>query len=419
MSSQCKPAGGLLAADLPGAPSGVPGLVKSPITAEPALAGLLRFPRADLVVAAASMFWAVDAEGRRRVASPAFGLFPARMDHEGPVWRVRVGPGLVGVSRRDYARANRTAERARAAERREVDLDVAGVERGGAVRGVVRGWSADSRRRLVETVCGLDLSPIVAAEGTDALPCMVTLTLPADWLAVAPSAKKAFGIFRRFRDLWRQRYGALRCLWKREFQRRGAPHWHLWLVPPVMLRDMRGFRSWLSRAWTRAVYGAEAVDAHGLSTSCSCGMCAHWRAGSGVDVAEGLRASDPKRLAIYFLKESGGGESKAYQNEPPSEWAGQSVGRYWGVLGLAKAVSEVVVSPQDGVRAVRYLRRWRKAHRYVRAVRTLRVDQVTGEIRYRRSRRRSKVGMVGAGWVAANDGPGLAYALARALDLPH
>ena len=37
----------------------------------------------------------------------------------------------------------------------------------------------------------------------------------------------------------------------------------------------------------------------------------HRAAGTGVDYAEGARARDPKRLAIYFLKESLGGAGKS------------------------------------------------------------------------------------------------------------
>jgi hypothetical protein len=230
---------------------------------------------------------------------------------------------------------------------------------------------------------------------------MVTLTLPGSWEAVTPTAAAATAVFKRFEQRWRHRWGEpLRCIWKREFQRRGAPHWHLWLCPPAGHDEFAG---WLSEAWTDCLHIADPWERF-LSS----------RAGTGVDYAAGAGAHDPKRLALYFLKESLGGEGKAYQNTPPALWAGESVGRYWGVRGLDSVTADVPLSTAEGQAVWRVLRHLRGHERTARRVLRCRRDHAHGRRCFRVQRRRA-VAPAAAGWVVANDGPALAEALARFL----
>lgn len=72
---------------------------------------------------------------------------------------------------------------------------------------------------------------------------MITLTYPGGWEVVAPDGASV----KRHMVLWRNRfqreYGEPgRCIWKLEFQRRGAPHIHQWMAPPMSPgRSGRGF----------------------------------------------------------------------------------------------------------------------------------------------------------------------------------
>jgi hypothetical protein len=313
-------------------------------------------------------------------------------------------------------------------------------------RGVVAGWSARSRNRLRAKISRLDLAPITSG---DRLPVMVTLTLPGDWLAVTPTAGDASRIWARFRAAWAKRWGPLRCIWKREFQDRGAPHWHLWLVPPVAPDELKSeFIPWLSLAWTRALgllppccsdvpCSVKDPSCHQKLRAgwCSCSeFCRSHGAGTGVDQAEGVRARDPRRLQEYFLKESLG-SGKEYQNEPPPEWWGASVGRFWGVCGLEEAVACVDLDPRD------YGVLWRAAARVrlanamapapgsppkssglprvmlpaMRSARVERVDSRTGVVRTRSVRRRFRL-YAGAGFILVNDGPAFAAQLAKLAD---
>lgn len=450
----------------------------------------MRFPTADLIGAAAAAFpqgvrqsagyrwstaetrnewvrgytWKRHGDGtyakepswtRQRVAS-AFTRH--HVLHEGVYPHVLIGPGVLKFSRANVAAAERAADR-----RREPDLLVlpdlepdhaddcldpdtcegCAIEddTATAVRGAIVHWSPKSRARLRYRISTLDLQPMLN-RGT---PAMVTLTMPGDWYAVAPdaaTAQRAFDNFTRaYRDKWGQ---GMQCIWKREFQRRGAPHWHLWMVLPT---DDATFKRWLADTWRRClkvarpapVNGVEHVTAEYDETGkrtrfCSCSdWCKSYNAGTSVDRAEGMRARDPRRLATYFLKESMGG-AKEYQNAAPDVWgvhnlnhaAGEigpqpeaplhpSVGRFWGVRGIKTSTVEIPVAPEDQYRIWRVLRRIREIRlgkREVRVQRGERLDVKTGELVpvYRKVSRRARVRQA-AGWVLVNDGAATAERL--------
>ena len=160
-------------------------------------------------------------------------------------------------------------------------------------------------------------------------------------------------------------------------------------------------------------------------------------AGTAIDVINGLRACDPKRLAVYFTKHSSPNQQgdKEYQHIVPESWRepGKGPGRFWGVYGLKRATVVAEVTKEAYLTARRVLRRWsrnqavygdsrqrfpisvipRTADRQVE-----RVDASTGRITRRRVRRRrmfcNQGGLCG-GYVLVNDGPMFASQLARAV----
>lgn len=275
---------------------------------------------------------------------------------EGHTYEVRIAPGMVQMRRHDLASFDRRrdaevrlrAERIRrhreylermavhapmalALDPDEIDREVnAGM--GLRRRGSVTRWSRRSQVRMIQRILQLDLAPLVRGVRS---PVMITLTLPDRWLEVAPDAATIAAKFDLFRRKWAARWGAPAWIWKREFQLRGAPHFHLWTVPPV--DDLQAFAAELRGMWSDALDITDERDAR-----------LHRLHGVDVSRADGMRARDPRRLAFYFLKESGASERKAYQNEPPAAWQGQeSVGRYWGVRGIATAVVTVELDPEN------------------------------------------------------------------------
>jgi hypothetical protein len=160
--------------------------------------------------------------------------------------------------------------------------------------------------------------------------------------------------------LWRKRfqreYGEpARYIWKLEFQRRGAPHIHLWMAPPMSPgRSGRGFAQWLSETWAEVVDHPDAEQ-----------KARHRLAGTAIDVRNGLKAHDPKRLAFYFTKHSSPNlhGDKEYQHVVPELWQqpGRGPGRFWGVYGLKKAIAVVEVAQDTYLAARRIVRRWSRS----------------------------------------------------------
>ena len=384
------------------------------------------FPDPALVDAAASMLPAV------REAVGAQG--------EGPRWRLQVGPGVIAVGTKDYAKQYRAQEEELRRHELDVDMAVAWLQETGEFppdptpSRTVTEWSRKSRARMVRRLCELDYTGLyVDADGRrhGRLPAMSTLTYPGEWQSVAPTGKAVKAHLRAFRKRYKRAWGEdLACVWKLEFQRRGAPHIHLLHAPPHGEDRVTGlpFRQWLSRVWTEIVDHQDPEE-----------RARHLLAGTGVDFSEGLRAKDPRRVAVYFLKHNTAGEDdKEYQHVVPEEWAepGTGPGRFWGHWVLKPRVATVQVTSDDAVAAARVMRRWSRAQGRTRKVMRPRVAggqpqsryavveglagaemvEATGPVRYRRTTVRAVMVPRGRGWIAVNDGPAFAAQLARYLD---
>lgn len=199
------------------------------------------------------------------------------------------------------------------------------------------------------------------------------------------------------------------------------------MAPPISPgRSGLGFAQWLPEAWAQVVDHPDPTE-----------KARHRRAGTGIDVLSGLKACDPKRLAIYFTKHSSPNThgDKEYQHIVPELWQrpGHGPGRFWGVYGLKKAIAIVEVSKDAYLAARRIVRRWSRSQavygdsgrRFPTAVvaRTAvrvvpRVDHETGVVAHRRVRRRRALcnhGGLAGGYALVNDGPAFASQLAAAL----
>lgn len=315
------------------------------------------------------MLWNSKRKGQRRVStmqSPISSMSGQDIS-EGRSFRLRLSPGVVGLRSFDANKAEKTAERAKAAAESGVDLAVGvgefeedftpdAVKPG---KGEIVCWSRRSRERMSEYVSSLDFSEWLQRDGALA---MVTLTIPAltreTWLAVAPDGKTYKKLLKRFELRWRRNIGPWVCLWKLEFTRRGAPHWHALLRVPALVGALT-FEEWLSETWADCVGHPDPAE-----------RAKHVKAGTGVDFS-GRDFSDPRRIALYFMGHSAKSvDGKEYQNIVPEEWQqpGKGPGRFWGYAGLSKAVVEIELTERDSDRAARILRKVRKARAWKTAV---------------------------------------------------
>ena len=421
-----------------GAASAAPGLVTSAISG-----------RVSETTGQRHVFRTLDECGR---GAAALGTW-AWDGHEGPIPQVEVYPGVIRLTAPNLAR--RESALNRRLDRPAIPSE--GEPEDGR-RGEIRGWSRKSRARMVSTLAELDWAPLLSAGA--GLPAMVTLTYPGDWEAVAgdgEQVKRHFQTFlKRFERAWGEQIVGV---WKLEFQRRGAAHFHILMCPPTgragaqrqaehaekiaayetglrqarprwrpAVGDGKIFRDWLSAVWADIVAHPDTEQRK-----------RHELAGTAVDYAEGDRVRDPKRAAVYFGKH-GAYSDKEYQNVVPKLWqeSGRGPGRFWGVRGLKRVRGVAMVSAGELQFLGRQLRKlgtrtraWsperghyvRPAMRTVwreRRARSWRSPAGVTILRWRKRRTSVRVrrmtGPNGAGFLLVNDGVEVARQLARARD---
>lgn len=297
---------------------------------------------------------------------------------EGRTWYLRLSPGVMGLRCSDENKKERGRERQKERERKAAEMAVSrcdgcpliGLRPVAGAVGEIREWSARSRSRLSEMVGSLDYSEWLQRDGALA---MVTLTLPGDWLAVAPDGKTFKKLLKRFELRWRRAVGSWVCLWKLEFQRRGAPHWHALMRVPALV-GRQTFEEWLGTTWADCAGASKEIDRCRISdrsesSEYSRHVAAH-SDGHAVDFS-GKDFSDPRRISLYFLGHSAKTtDGKEYQHIVPEAWQepGKGPGRFWGYAGLESAAREIEITERDVVQAARILRKVKRARAWTVAV---------------------------------------------------
>jgi hypothetical protein len=211
-----------------------------------------------------------------------------------------------------------------------------------ARRGAIVGYSRRAGRRLKDLVASVNQSKA-------GLPLFVTLTYPGRWAAEPERWKRDLDAFAK--RLVRRVPGAS-FIWRLEFQRRGAPHYHLLVFGVSVLH-----RRWLSTTWADIVTDltpAETLRAlgdGGAALSAEHDMyCKHLAAGTQVQRVRSWRG-----VASYAAKGMAHELGKGDQAVATLE-----VGRWWGVVNrhaLPVDIEVVVIALDVFWRLRRLLRR--------------------------------------------------------------
>lgn len=195
-------------------------------------------------------------------------------------------------------------------------------------RGTVKSFSRKSRQRLRMSLARVDQTRC-------ARPIFATLTYPKEF----PWASKIFkGHLDAFGKRFSRSFPMCGFHWKLEFQERGAPHFHpiFWNLP-TNNDSVRAFRQWLAEAWF-AVVGS--------------GDPAHLSAGTSADVVE-------SQFGILRYVAS-------YVSESDQSHPGETVGRYWGIVGRKNIPWAQVKTMELTVNEAHLVRRI--ARRYMQAM---------------------------------------------------
>lgn len=169
---------------------------------------------------------------------------------------------------------------------------------GGGRRGKVRGFSRGSRRRLLDTLNQVRRDAVVKA-------LFVTLTYPGSWPGAWQRWKRDIDALGK--RLKRQ-YPGVSFVWRLEYQRRGAPHFHLLLFGvPFIPHD------WLARAWYAVV-----------------------DSGDPKHLLAGVEVRRVKRFRSVI------GYASKYLAKVKDEDSGRTDGRVWGIVGRENLPIEIV-----------------------------------------------------------------------------
>jgi len=187
---------------------------------------------------------------------------------------------------------------------------------GGGIRGTVRGFSRQSRKRLIDLIHQVDRS-------RTGVPLFVTLTYPREW----PSDWREYkGHLHTWLKRLERRYPGASVIWRLEYQKRGAPHYHVLVFGVPYLPH-----KWVSRTWFEVVGSGD--DRH-LAAGTEVAKVRTWRGAS-----------------FYCAKYLG----------KLCEFGTVDTGRMWGVRGtLPIELETFALTWHQWHRARRVLRRWLK-----------------------------------------------------------
>ena len=103
----------------------------------------------------------------------------------------------------------------------------------------ISSFSLKSRVALRKAIAEIDFTPFLERVRQGWWPVLLTLTLPSDWEELVPTAPEFWRKFASFRMRLARAIGETPLMvTKREFQRRGAPHFHvITVIPATLMRN--------------------------------------------------------------------------------------------------------------------------------------------------------------------------------------
>jgi hypothetical protein len=179
------------------------------------------------------------------------------------------------------------------------------MQKGGGLRGCVKGFSFASRRRLLRCLASIDKA------ASSVTPLFVTLTYPNKWDEDPKSWRKNLRAFIKRLD---REFGESAVFWRLEFQKRGAPHFHL------MVWDVKAthkFRKWVSLAWYRVV---ASQDPKHLKAGTNVQRCKSWNGASAYLSKYLAKPSDGEHEPNEFSGRCWGIENRKHLSFSPNSW---------------------------------------------------------------------------------------------------
>jgi len=209
------------------------------------------------------------------------------------------------------------------------------VRNGKAIkRESVTQYSMKSRKRFFEKMLTIDWDKIPSDNIRE-----LTLTYPSIYPKDGQVLKSHLNAYAKRIKRFCRDYGDVTFIWKMEFQRRGAPHFHLMIITrkPIPLEK---FRSWGLKSWNDLV-GKWILAEDGYSgDEKKQAIEKHAKAGIEADKVKKSTKGLVNYMVWYISKGSYKGLAKDYQHEVPKEY--QNSGRWWGIYGKKSGVVDFI-----------------------------------------------------------------------------
>lgn len=184
-------------------------------------------------------------------------------------------------------------------------------------------YSMKSRKRFFEALLTMDWGNIPQDTIRE-----LTLTYPAIYPKDGKILKRHLDAYAKRLKKFGKKYGGIAFPWKMEFQRRGAPHFHLILISGTSI-PLEELRSWALKSWNNLV-SKWILEQDGFSESeKNEAIEKHKKAGIEADIVRKNAKGLVCYVAWYIGKNKG--KAKEYQHEVPTEY--ENVGRWWGFYG--------------------------------------------------------------------------------------
>lgn len=193
-------------------------------------------------------------------------------------------------------------------------LKNAGIpSKGQGIRSTVAEFSKNSRKRLLSLFNSIDKDSFVFS------PCFITLTYPSEFPVSFETYKRHLANFVKVFVL---KYSNSSVVWRLEYQKRGAPHFHLIVINSSHDKafvSTRYTKKWISETWYRIVGSGDQK---------------HLKAGTNCK-----RMASTRQLFSYVSKYAAKNNDQAVVPE-----SSVNPGRFWGVANRTKLViTEIVI----------------------------------------------------------------------------
>ena len=176
------------------------------------------------------------------------------------------------------------------------------------IRGKIKTFSKNSRKRLLKTVLAVDLNKLKSSEYNL---YFVTLTYQSDFFRDVKNMRKVKEDLNRFNLYIRRKFSKIIpfYIWRLEFTKKGVPHFHL-LLPSCY--DFKTLKRIISKLWVDCITANVDYDANIIKRM--------YKAATNIKL---VKLKDTKKLIVYLNKYMAKIDNTLVNSD--------FIGRFWGV----------------------------------------------------------------------------------------